>query len=171
MSPSDPAAHPSVPLDGAPRFYEAERFTAEESVGFLMKRILLSMGQQADRRLASHDLTTAQWGPLMRLKTADSMTVAELARWHNTDAGAMTRLLDRLEKKGLCRRERSLQDRRVVHVRLTPEGEAALEHVPAVLSDLLNQHLAGFSHEEWLTLRDLLQRMANNGDRLRSDNP
>jgi DNA-binding MarR family transcriptional regulator len=58
------------------------------------------------------------------LRRSRASTVAELARELNTDPGAMTRLLDRLECKGLCRRSRSTDDRRVVNIELTPEGEA-----------------------------------------------
>jgi DNA-binding MarR family transcriptional regulator len=150
------------------QFYKAETYNAEESLGFLMKRILLSVVQQVDKRLVAHDLTTAQWGPLKHLQSnGGRSTVAELARWTNSDAGAMTRLLDRLEKKGLCKRVRSTEDRRVVLVDLTPEGEAALVHVPQVLSDVLNAHLAGFSKSEWEALKGYLTRMAETGDALR----
>lgn len=148
-------------------FYEAQSYSAQESVGFLMKRVMLSIVYQADKRLAPHDLTTAQWAPLMRMQTQGQCTVAELARWSNSDAGAMTRLLDRLEKKGLCKRVRSTEDRRVVLVELTPEGEAALVHVPEVLADVLNAHLAGFSKTEWQALTAYLRRMADTGDALR----
>jgi DNA-binding MarR family transcriptional regulator len=90
-----------------------------------------------------------------------------LARWHQVDAGAMTRLLDRLEKKQLCRRVRSTEDRRVVQVELTSEGSAAIAGVPAVLAEVMNLHLAGFSKDEWQTLKSLLQRVAATGEALR----
>ena len=54
-----------------------------------------------------------------------------------------------------------------VLVDLTPEGEAALVHVPQVLSDVLNAHLAGFSKSEWEALKGYLTRMAETGDALR----
>ena len=148
-------------------FYRAAGYCAEESVGYLMKRIMMSIVSQADKRLDLHGLTSAQWGPLVRLQTVGGATVAELARWLNVDAGAMTRLLDRLEKKGLCKRVRSTEDRRVVRVELTPDGEAAIAEVPAVLSEVLNAHLAGFSKTEWLALRNYLQRMLEAGEALR----
>jgi DNA-binding MarR family transcriptional regulator len=103
----------------------------------------------------------------MRMRTSGGSTVAELARWLQVDAGAMTRLLDRLEKKGLCKRVRSTADRRVVQVELTAEGEAAIAEVPAVLADVMNAHLAGFSNSEWQTLRTYLQRMVATGELLR----
>jgi len=148
-------------------FYQAHAYCAEESVGYLMKRVMLSIVAQADKRLEQHGLTSAQWGPLMRLRNTQGSTVAELARWLQVDAGAMTRTLDRLEKKGLCKRVRSTEDRRVVMIELTPAGEEALSEVPAVLADILNAHLAGFSKTEWQALKTYLTRMLENGDALR----
>jgi DNA-binding MarR family transcriptional regulator len=148
-------------------FYRGTSYCAEESVGYMMKRIMLSIISQADKRLDVHGLTSAQWGPLMRLQNAGASTVAELARWLQVDAGAMTRLLDRLEKKGLCKRVRSTEDRRVVKVELTPEGEAAMVEVPTVLAEVLNAHLAGFSKSEWIALRSYLRRMLDTGEAMR----
>jgi DNA-binding MarR family transcriptional regulator len=148
-------------------FYQPRSYCAEESIGYMMKRIMLSIVSQADKRLEAHGLTSAQWGPLMRLQATGGATVAELARWLNQDPGAMTRLLDRLEKKGLCKRVRSTEDRRVVQVELTADGEAAITEVPAVLAEVLNAHLAGFSKTEWHALRNYLQRMLETGEAMR----
>ena len=161
------ATPPVDPTVSRARFYSAGGYRSDESVGYLMKRIIGSIVHQADKRLDVHGLTSAQWGPLMRLKNAGACTVAELARWLQVDAGAMTRLLDRLEKKGLCKRVRSTEDRRVVKVELTPEGEVALQEVPAVLADVMNAHLAGFSKSEWHALKNYLQRMLATGDAMR----
>src|SRR5829696_9133916 len=122
-----------VQCTGAADFYVPSQYCAEESVGYLMKRVGASIVAEADKRLAAHGLTSAQWGPLLRIHKAGCAPVAELARWMMTDAGAMTRLLDRLEKKGLCKRVRCTDDRRVVRVELTPAGEAVVAEVPAVL--------------------------------------
>jgi DNA-binding MarR family transcriptional regulator len=158
------AADSAAPRSG---FYTGSAYCAEESVGYLMKRIVLSVVHQADKRLGVHGLTSAQWAPLLRIQKEGVATVAELARWTLMDAGAMTRMLDRLEKKGLCRRVRSTEDRRVVQVELTPEGQLAIANVPAVLADVMNSMLAGFSTEEWQNLKSYLQRMVVNGEALR----
>jgi DNA-binding MarR family transcriptional regulator len=149
------------------KFYTAGAYASSESVGYLMKRVVGSIVCQADRRLDSHGLTSAQWGPLLMLQKAGSMPVAELARRMFIDAGAMTRMLDRLEKKQLCKRVRSTDDRRVVQVELTPQGAQAITEVPAVLADVLNAHLAGFSKTEWQALKGYLQRLVDNGEALR----
>jgi DNA-binding MarR family transcriptional regulator len=145
-------------------FYRASGYCADDSVGFLVRRVLMAITQAADKRLAPDGLTHVQWGPLFMLRQSRASTVAELARELQTDAGAMTRLLDRLEAKGLCRRERCTGDRRVVRIQLTAEGEAAASRVPAVLSQVMNEFLAGFSRAEWVTLKSLLQRMLDNDE-------
>lgn len=148
-------------------FYSAASLRPDNSLGLLMRRVMQSLLLQVDRRLAEHDLTHAQWLPLYRIARGDCDTMAALARDQSLDPGAMTRALDRLEAKGLLRRERSRQDRRVVKLVLTDAGRAAAQRVPPVLADVLNAHLAGFSEGEWRQLMALLQRMVVNGDALR----
>lgn len=157
----------TAPLPPPADFYGPDTLRPENSVGLLMKRVMQSMLLQTDRRLAAQDLTHAQWLPLFKLARGDCDTVAALARDQALDPGAMTRALHRLEAKGLVTRLRSQQDRRVVKLALTEAGRAAAASVPPVLAEVLNAHLAGFSHAEWRTLIHLLQRLAANGDALR----
>ena len=159
------ARHPaSAAAPETARFYQPVGYCADESVGWLMKRALMSVAQAADRRLEPKGITHAQWAALFMLQSRRAATVAELARETQRDPGATTRLLDRLEAKGFCRRERSTDDRRVVRVELTPEGEIAAQEVPVVLAQVLNEHLAGFSRAEWSQLKDMLKRMVANGE-------
>lgn len=147
----------------AARFYEPGAYTADESVGWLMKRVTLSIVQEVDRRLVVDGITMAQWGSLFMLCSNRAGTVAELARELHADPGATTRLLDRLEAKGLLRRERCTEDRRVVRLALTDEGRSVADRVPVALTAVLNEHLAGFTKTEWNTLKDYLRRMLENG--------
>lgn len=156
----DPTLH-------VPGFYAAGQYRADQSVGFLMKRVMSSILAQADQRLAALDLTHAQWLPLFKLSVKDCDTVNALARELDLDPGAMTRALDRLEAKGLVQRDRCCEDRRVVRLSLTDEGRKVARKVPPVMAEVLNQHLAGFSESEWQQLLALLGRMVANGDALR----
>ena len=143
-------------------FYQAESYRPEDSVGYLMRQILNRVGQDIERQLAHTDLTNAQWIPLFKLYSGQATTVAELARECHLDAGAMTRMLDRLEAKGLCRRVRSETDRRVVNIELTAAGTKSASDIPEILSGVQNAHLAGFSAQEFETLREYLRRILNN---------
>ncbi len=150
----------------AQQFYRAADYVPEDSVGYMIRRVLTSVTQEVERQLEVSDLTNAQWVPLLKLFTGRASTVAELARECHLDAGAMTRLLDRLEAKGLCRRMRSVVDRRVVNIELTERGQHAAETIPEVLCRVQNAHLAGFSSQEFGTLKRLLGRMLSNAQAL-----
>jgi DNA-binding MarR family transcriptional regulator len=148
--------------------YKKGNFLRENSMGYLMRRIGTMLVSEVDDRLNTLGLTHAQWAPLMLISRGKTSTQAELARELQLDAGALTRTLDRLEAKGLCKRERSTEDRRVVHLALTPEGEAAVEPVPAVLCDVSNVLLSGFSNEDFQLLMGLLRRMHANAEHMRA---
>lgn len=154
-----------TPVDGV--FYKAESYCSEESMGFMMRRIIHSLVNEVDRRLESQELTHAQWGPLYLIYKGRASTLAELARELQIDPGALTRTLDRLEAKGLCHRERSTEDRRVSHLSLTESGRASAAQVPFVLSELQNAYLQGFTVDEWQQLLGMLRRVLANADALK----
>jgi DNA-binding MarR family transcriptional regulator len=162
MNSKSSAKAPSSKKAKVPEFYNPATYNPDESVGYLMRRIITLAAQEIERELEPSGLTNAQWVPLFKLALGKVTTGAELARECELDAGAMTRLLDRLETKGLCRRERSLEDRRVVNLEMTEEGRQAAKVVPQVLSKVQNQLLVGFSVEEWQTLKEFLHRILNN---------
>ena len=148
--------------------YSAETYRRDESLGWLVKQVMGAIGQQADRYLAPLGMTHAQWSPLLRLRLQGECPVATLASELNLDAGALTRLLDRLEAKGLVRRERCSHDRRVVMVSLSEEGFAATANAPQALAEIYNQLLAGFSEPEWRSLIDMIKRILANAEALRA---
>ena len=153
----------------APAFYRPEDYQPEESMGYLMRRILNSAAHEVERQLGPSGLTSAQWLPLLRLSMGSASTVAELARECQLDVGGMTRLLDRLEAKGLLRRVRSSADRRVVNLQLTEPGLAAAKRIPSVLCGVQNALLQGCTLEEWQSLVALLRRVLDNALSLQAE--
>lgn len=162
MSNRSPMRRPPAKTAAPADFYVPESYQPEESVGYLMRRILNTVATEIEREMAPNGLTNAQWIPLFKLFMGSASTVAELARECQLDAGAMTRLLDRLEAKGLLKRVRSSEDRRVVNLELTAEGRAAAQQIPGALCRVQNAHMKGFSHAEWETLKSLLRRILAN---------
>jgi DNA-binding MarR family transcriptional regulator len=151
-------------------FYCAKDYRPEDSMGYLMRQILNGVAQQVELQLAHTELTNAQWIPLFKLYMGKASTVAELARECQLDAGAMTRTLDRLEAKDLCRRVRSESDRRVVNIALTGAGRIAAAEIPHVLSRVQNANLSGFSSQEFETLKSYLRRILANGQAVKQEN-
>lgn len=161
-SASSPAQRPFPPYDGA-------QYDVSRSVGYQVYNLTQLMRREVEARMAALDLTDAQWRPLWVLASGRVDTANEMARLLEMDAGAMTRLLDRLEAKGLIERLRSEADRRVVHLQLTAAGRAAAAQVPHVLAAVNNGFLQGFSEADWTQLRALIERMTANGAALQAE--
>lgn len=149
--------------------YDGSRYEVGESIGHQLFGVMTMMKREVEARMAKHGLTDAQWKPLWLLKAGRASTAIELAREMDIDAGAITRMVDRLEAKGMIERLRSDEDRRVVHLHLTKAGEATAEEVPHVLAAVNNDFLRGFSEAEWKQLRKLLGRMAANGTAMQTE--
>jgi DNA-binding MarR family transcriptional regulator len=75
----------------------------------------------------------------------------------------MTRMIDRLEAKGLISRCRCPGDRRAVKIELTRAGLEALPKLRECSVRVMNQFLRGFSEAEARQLEGFLSRMLHNG--------
>jgi DNA-binding MarR family transcriptional regulator len=148
------------------QFYQPDTYQAESSTGYLVNKLAQAVTREIDRRMVDLGLTDAQWKPLLLLRQGNCSTAADLSRMACHDTGAVTRLLDRLEAKALIRRLRSAEDRRVINLELTPEGEQVAAEVPKILANLANEVLAGFSLDEFELFRNLLGRALNNAQAL-----
>ena len=147
---------------GSADFYRGDDYRIDDSVGYLLKQVRGALERLVDSEMDEHDLTGVQWGPLLMLHYKMGTTAAELARIGCVDTGAMTRMLDRLEAKGLLRRTPCAKDRRVVQLELTPDGARLCREIPFGLARANNRLLTGFSREEFHTLKELLRRMLAN---------
>jgi len=128
-----------------------------------MKEVLTSLRSLADERLAIHEISYKQGVPLRYLHRGSPRNVTGLAIAVGIDVGAMTRMLGRLEAKGLVERHRLVDDRRVVQVVLLAPGAAIAACVDDVLLGVAEDHLKDFSPQERAELRGLLERMRANG--------
>ena len=160
---STSSSRPSGPLAPAHHYRGDHRCMSEDNAGYLIKQVHNSLTRTIDREMAPLDLTATQWRPMAMLAMGRAGTPAELARQAGVDTGAMTRTLDRLEAKGLLRRVRSQEDRRVVKLELTDMGRHTAHGIAPVIARVLNHHLRGFSTDEVSLLSHFLHRMIANG--------
>ena len=148
--------------EGDADFYRGDEFPILQTVGYLLKQLRNALDRAVDAEMTEHDLTGVQWGPLLMLRYDLGTTAADLARIGCVDTGAMTRMLDRLEAKGLLRRTPCPNDRRVIQLELTAEGERLCREIPFGLSRVSNRLLRGFTPDEFETLKGYLRRMLAN---------
>lgn len=150
-------------------FFRANDWRPEESLAYLLGQPFGLMNEAMDSALESTGLTHAQWVPLLKLHLGEASTVGDLGRKSQINAGAMTRMLDRLETKDLVQRVRCGKDRRIVRIELTRAGRDTAKEIPAALSKCMNALLAGFTLDEWRQLQRLLKRVIDNAERVRKE--
>lgn len=149
--------------------YSLDTYEPQRALGNLIGRVRSQLLAAIDSELARDDLlgplevTAAQLIVIVSLAGRDCATSAsELCKGMSYDAGAMTRMLDRLEAKGLVRRTRSPADRRLVNLELTEAGMGAYPRLREVSMRVLNRALRDFTRDEARLLESLLRRLAHN---------
>ncbi len=155
---------PGEALESSDGPYQLETFSSKENMGYLLKRTWSVLATAIDQELVPYDLTYPQFLILVRLNEGECSTAAELARVICTDTGAMTRMLDRLESKGVIRRVRSTEDRRVVNLEFTDTGRELVEKVLVIAVNVLNRYFGDFSAGEMQLLEQLLKRVIARGN-------
>ena len=143
--------------------YDPSSFDPSNSVGRLMTLVKASLMEALDLELAPLDITAAQFVVLVKLAGGETASPSALCKGAAYDPGAMTRMLDRLERKKLVRRLRSPEDRRKITIELTAEGRAVYPRLISGAVRVLNRSLRGFSKTEVRQLEDFLHRMLANG--------
>ena len=117
----------------------------------------------ADLHVADIGVTAAQFIVMTRLAAAErKKSASDLCKEMSYDAGAMTRMVDRLESKGLIRRARCTQDRRLVYLEMTEQGRAVYPRLRDISMAIQNRFLRGFSRADARQLESLLGRMLEN---------
>jgi DNA-binding MarR family transcriptional regulator len=141
--------------------YSKENFHLTQSVGFFLNRARNTLLMEMDAALTELDITGQQMGILLSLTRGVATTPFELSKLLSIDTGLMTRMLDKLEARGLLSRSRSLDDRRVVNLTLTEKGQQAAERIPEIAPEVLNRRLRNFSKKEFVEFRRLLAKFAD----------
>jgi DNA-binding MarR family transcriptional regulator len=145
---------------------EIASYELSESVGYLLSRVRSTLWNLVTQHtMADLGITSTQASIMFMLASGRGLAAADLAREYGIDASAVTRLIDRLEKRGLITRVRSEEDRRVVRLALTDEGRALAAQIPAIFTMVLDKLLGGFTPEEVGFLKSMLRRiLLNSGD-------
>jgi DNA-binding MarR family transcriptional regulator len=134
------------------------RSTRPEEAAFLdLLRATDVLSRRLVKVLKTEDLSATQYNVLRILRGASAwLTCGEVANRMITRDPDITRLLDRLEKRGLVSRSRGAEDRRMVLTRITPEGLALLARLDRPVQDVHRKQLGHLGRERLRQLSELL---------------
>ncbi|MEZ5559375.1 MAG: MarR family transcriptional regulator [Pseudomonadales bacterium] len=105
-------------------------------------------------------LTTPQLMLLQSIQELGTVAISRLAEEMSLSQATVTTILDRLEGRGLIRRQRSDQDKRVVHALLTPAGRKVLASAPTPLQDSFTERFGALPDWERSMILAALLRVA-----------
>ena len=116
---------------------------------------LYTEGRRVTKEFARRaNLTGPQLTVIKMLEQIGDLSLSELSERIRAQNSTVTGIIDRMEREGLVVRERSTEDRRVVHIRLTTKGADLARDIPVEPMEILRQALSGLSTSE---ARDLLK--------------
>lgn len=129
---------------------------AARAPGRVIRRIDKLMSMWIESRLPANEINLSQWIALKLVRDGAATNPGALARDLGHTTGAVTRLIDGLEQRGLMARDRAGSDRRVVSLAITDAGHKKLNALAPMVVDTWNEVLEEFEQDE---VRDLLDRL------------
>jgi DNA-binding MarR family transcriptional regulator len=148
-------------ISGVPPRHKAASLPLENRVFVALLRAADAVSQEAEQLLRSQGLTGAQYNVLRILRGAEPRGlpchgIGDRMISHDPD---MTRLLDRMEKRGLVVRSRQTDDRRVVKTRITREGLELLKTLDRPVRELHKRQFRHMTAARLRALGDILEEV------------
>lgn len=136
----------------------------DNSAGYLVRDTHLLFARALRTRLQSHQITPGQWYFLRALWDEEGLSQRELSRRVGTTEPTTVSALRLLARSGMIERVRNPKDRRTINIYLTDKARDMKSELMPVAIEVNDLAAAGLSRDEFLQLRDLLQKMRNNLD-------
>jgi DNA-binding MarR family transcriptional regulator len=141
---------------------DIKKILAPHGLGYRIKLLSQLLGRKFQERLEPYGLTPFHWVVLCCLWQEDGLATSNIGDKLQQVGGTLTGVLDRMAERGLIRRERDIQDRRVWRIWLTDAGKQLQTTLPPISLEALEIALKGISHNEREKLSDLIDRISRN---------
>lgn len=129
-----------------------------------IRRVFQVVNEQSKRVERETGLTGPQvWG-IKVIAEQGNIRVSDLAKKMYLHPTTVVGIIDRLEKRGLVSRSRSLEDRRVVDLSLTDEGRSLVANLPEAASNRITRGLESLSAPDLSVIHLGLDRLTSSLD-------
>ena len=127
--------------------------------GTLLRLAYQNLVNEFERELTEFDMTAQQFSILELVEAGVTNTPARISLELGIDAAAVTRLCDRLVKKGILQRRPCTQDRRVCFLDLTAKAKDLFPKLSNACGAINEQLLSQFNEQEIEQLHESLNRI------------
>ncbi len=131
-----------------------------EEVLITLRRLIRATDLHSKQLVKTAGLTAPQLLLLQAIREQGQVTIGALAKEISLSQATVTTILDRLEKRGLVYRERSLEDKRKVHAHLTDKGAEIIRDAPTPLQEHFVKQFRDLREWEQSMIISALQRVA-----------
>jgi DNA-binding MarR family transcriptional regulator len=135
---------------------------APYSLGYRIKLLSQILGRTFQDRLEPFGLTTFHWVVLCCLWEEDGLATSRIGERLQQVGGTLTGVLDRMEERGVVRRERDANDRRIWRIWLTEAGKELEKVLPPIAMEIREQAMAGMSTADRELFSSLIDRAIAN---------
>ena len=125
-----------------------------------LRKIMRAADLHSQKLMKESGLTAPQLLVMQAIEKEGRPSTSTLARHIAVSQATMTRIVDRLERAGLVRREKSTTDKRVIHVDLTAAGRSKLDAAPEPLQAEFLREFRKLEDWEQQMLKSSLLRIA-----------
>ena len=132
----------------------------DNSLPMILHRTLDATMPDYRELFARYNLTEQQWRVLRVLWSSQQVTSVELSNRTLIPAPSLVGVIDRLERKDLVTRVRSVEDRRAVFVIATAKGRALEEEVSPQVSEIDQRLRASVTADEWQMMERVLEKIS-----------
>ena len=129
----------------------------EENIGLLIHDVARLLRVLYDRQMSSIGLTRSQWWLLTYLFFKDGINQSELAILMDMEKAPLSRLLDRMEKKGWVIRKNESKDRRTKNIYLSESIKPLISSMRDKAAEYRNESLSILTDKDRNKLKAILQ--------------
>ena len=133
----------------------------EAHLGYWLRRVSNHVSAAFAHGLQARQISVAEWVALRHLYGQASLTPGELAQLLGMTRGAVSKVLDKLEDKGLVTGQTKPEDHRSQLLSLTPEGKRLIPALVEIADCNDRKYFGCLSTGEQATLKQLLQKLTD----------
>lgn len=139
-----------------------QQVRAPYGLGYRIKLLSQLLSRKLTERLEPFGLTPFHWVVLCCLWEEDGLPTSSIGEKLQQVGGTLTGVLDRMEERGLIRRERDCRDRRIWRIWLTDAGKELETVLPAIAVEIREQAMHGISYAEREQFSQLMNQAIDN---------
>ncbi len=136
--------------------------TARMTLGYHIHEVARLFRRRFEEEARSHGVTLPQWRTLAEIYRNEGISQVALAAIVDSDPMTLSKILERLEKRGLIERYPDPRDSRAKLARITTAGTIVVETARKVGQAIHARAVAGLSAAEERDLKQALGRVRDN---------